>query len=240
MTSDQGAMPVGIIVAMPTEARALGVSGPFNQIVRLGDNTLSYVCGVGTKNARRAAEQLLAAGVRGVVSWGTAGGLIASLAPGTAVLAETVVCADAAYEADRDWVARLDKCLAPEMPTNRQPIYSGGRLVSGAAEKRRLADETGAVAVDMESGAIAEAAVAAGLPFVCIRVIADPGSFSLPSILGATVDKAGFVSVPLALRALLGRPGEIVPTLRLAWYFRRATQVLSRTFRTAGPRLLGP
>ena len=240
MTPEKSAVPVGIIAAMPSEARALGVSGPFNQIVELDDHTLLYVCGVGPENARRATTALLAAGAGGLVSWGIAGGLIANLSPGTLLLAASVVCADAAYETDSDWVSRLSQRITSILQVSHQSIYSGGLLVSSAAEKKQLADESGAVAVDMESGVIAEAAVAAGVPFVCIRVIADPASFSLPSTLGAAINDDGFVSIELALRALARRPGEIVSMLQLALHFRRATKGLALISRVVGPRLLGP
>ena len=59
------------------------------------------------------------------------------------------------------------------------PIHVGGlltvdRVVGNVEEKRALAAETGAAAVDMESGAVAEAALAAAVEVVAVRAILDP------------------------------------------------------------------
>ena len=239
MSSAPKTARVGIIAAMPVEARALGASVPANQISELPDHTLAYVCGIGPDNARRAVTELLAEHATSIVSWGTAGGLVANLVPGAALLASSVVCVDAAYETDDSWVTRLRGRLEPTLNISTQAIYSGGAPVAGTAQKKNLADETGAVAVDMESGAIAEMAVAAGVPFVCVRAVADPLRFSLPDALGGAIDSDGFISVSSVLHGLMRRPADTIPMLRLAMHFHQATRTLALVSRLAGPRLLG-
>ncbi|MDH3766830.1 MAG: hypothetical protein OES99_00100, partial [Gammaproteobacteria bacterium] len=129
---------VGVIAAMPVEARALGASEPFNQILELTSNTYAYVCGAGPDNARRAMQELLTMNVAGVVSWGTAGGLTPNLVPGTALLSKKVICADSAYETDGYWAGRLRDHFNSILTINDEAIYSSGQLVSGMAEKKRL------------------------------------------------------------------------------------------------------
>lgn len=51
-------------------------------------------------------------------------------------------------------------------------LLSQNRIAVTTAEKTRLA-ESGALAVDMESGGVAERTARAGLPFSCIKVVSD-------------------------------------------------------------------
>ncbi len=231
---------VGIIAAMPSEGRSLGLSGARKSTVDLGNGVLAQVCGIGLENARAAANTLVAAGVRGLVSWGIAGGLSDRAVPGTVMLSRTVVCDDAVYETSAAWRERLVNRLAPDLPVSNEAIYSGGVLVSGAADKRRLADETDTIAVDMESGAIAEVAAEAAIGLACIRVVADPVSMTLPPALGAAIDREGFVSLQRAFRGLVQRPGDLWPMLQVATHFRQATSVLGKIARLASVELRTP
>ncbi|MDH3588921.1 MAG: hypothetical protein OEQ74_05920 [Gammaproteobacteria bacterium] len=231
---------VGIVAAMPSEARALGVTVLPNQVQEIDDGVMLYICGVGPDNAARATRKLIEAGAASIVSWGTAGGMVANLASGTPLLSGTIIGTDAAYETDNTWTTRLRERLASSVSFDDAAIYSGGNLVAGETEKKELAAATGAIAVDMESGVIAQAATAAGVPFICIRVIADPLSCTLPSSLGKAIDEEGFVSIAGALKEMARRPAEIIPMMQVALHFRRATQILALISRLAGPRLLAP
>ena len=53
------------------------------------------------------------------------------------------------------------------------PILTVDRIVLTAGEKRRLAAESGAMALDMESAAIASAASARSIPFLAVRGVLD-------------------------------------------------------------------
>ena len=54
-------------------------------------------------------------------------------------------------------------------------------VVVNAAEKREIVQRTGAAVVDMESAAVAKAAKARGLPFLCVKVVIDTPSQPLAS-----------------------------------------------------------
>jgi adenosylhomocysteine nucleosidase len=59
-------------------------------------------------------------------------------------------------------------------------VVTVDKVVWRASEKRALGEVSGAVAVDMESAAIAKVASAAGLPFLVARTISDRAEEDLP------------------------------------------------------------
>lgn len=69
------------------------------------------------------------------------------------------------------------ECVAPAHGLHHGVIASGDRFISTAAEVEHIRQVVhGAVACDMESGAIAQTCLLREVPFACIRVISDtPG-----------------------------------------------------------------
>jgi hypothetical protein len=62
--------------------------------------------------------------------------------------------------------------------------------------KRALFDRTKALAVDMETAAVARAANQSGLPFFAFRIICDPANVSVPEALFRCVDEKGKPRLP--------------------------------------------
>lgn len=60
------------------------------------------------------------------------------------------------------------------------PLVTRPEPVETAEAKSALARETGALAVDMETAAVAEACAAAGIPMLSVRAISDAADASLP------------------------------------------------------------
>src|SRR6185312_9026212 len=102
--------------------------------------------------------------------------LAPNLATGTLVLPAALRAVDgAAHWVALDWHARL--VMAAQ--AHGVAAIVGGMLGADmaavtAAEKASLYGSTGAVAVDLESRRVAEAAARARLPFVILRAISDP------------------------------------------------------------------
>jgi adenosylhomocysteine nucleosidase len=88
--------------------------------------------------------------------------------------------------------------------------------VAHAADKARLFAATGAAVVDMESGAVAAVATAAGLPFAVLRVVCDPAGRDLPPAALVALDGDGAIAALGVLASLLRHPGQIPALLRLA------------------------
>src|ERR1700712_3358374 len=146
---------------------------------------LSIAIGGGTpQGARVAAEQLLQEGARSLVSFGLAGGLDPALTPGDLLAAETVLSGGRLFPCDAALVRRLGVRSVPL-------LLAGDAIVATAREKARLYAESGAAAVDWESGAVAELATEAGIPFAVLRAICDGADRNLPRAAMEGLDSAG-------------------------------------------------
>src|SRR5579871_2881965 len=110
--------------------------------------------------------------IRGVISFGVAGGLDPSLKSGDVVVATEVMSGDARWLAGLS----LNDDLIASMGLGRRRIVRGRlagaeQVVAARHLKEALHLETGAAAVDMESHIAAEYAANAGLPFAALRVV---------------------------------------------------------------------
>ena len=233
------AKPIGIVVALPAEARPLGVRAQRNAIADLQHQARVYVCGVGPDNARRAVQALLAAEVAGLVSWGTAGGLAVEAVAGTCVVPASVIGSDAAYETDAGWCQRI-VAATPAMALHRGALFSSAELATTAAHKASLQADTDAVAIDAESEAVAELASRAQVPFICIRAVVDGAGMALPGFAAHGLDEQGFPATAKMLAELARHPADLRTLPSLARGFGKARRALATIRRAAGPRLLGP
>jgi len=190
--------------------------------------------------ARAEAARLIAEGAVGLVSFGLAGGLSPALASGDLVLADAVVLPDGERIAtDLAWRSRLSARIEIAGRAPHQAAVAGSdRLLATVAAKRALFAATGALAVDMESHAVAEVAHAAGRPFLVLRAIADPADQALPRAATVALGPGGEVRLLAVVRALLDRPAELPALLRLGRQSRRALAALRRVVLLAGPGLV--
>jgi adenosylhomocysteine nucleosidase len=89
-------------------------------------------------------------------------------------------------------------------------------IVASPDEKRRLRQDTGAHLVDMESGAMAAIAGAAGVPFAVLRAICDPSDRALPPAALIALDPGGRIALARIAWSVLTRPGQIGALAALA------------------------
>ncbi|MBN9124625.1 MAG: phosphorylase [Nitrosospira sp. 56-18] len=222
---------IGIVAAMRVEARCITPRRlPFNEPVRLGEGALIWLCGMGGQAAARAAEGLHAAGANALMSFGLAGALDSTLRPGSLILPEYIQV-DRLFPVDLLWRDRLRTLLPNHISVVSGTLAASRHVLTSATAKRALAQTTGACAVDMESGAIAEVAERAGLPFLAVRAISDPIEFSPPSALLDAIRPDGSVELGRLLGLLLR--GRISPRtlLRLAVESRAACSTLATVVR---------
>jgi adenosylhomocysteine nucleosidase len=228
----------GIVAALAAEARTLGPA----QLPRPGaaggmaintlpDGTLLVISGMGGDAAGQAALALVAAGARGLLSFGLAGALDPALQAGTVVLPRAVTDgAGKVHTTDDAWRERL--AARQGALTDRHPLIVDGPLLSVAqplttpATKTQARARTGAVAVDMESFAIARIALEQGVKFAVARVVVDTAADSLPRSVIQATDPRGQVSYPRLLSGLLRRPPDLFALLRLARRYRVALRSL--------------
>jgi adenosylhomocysteine nucleosidase len=110
-------------------------------------------------------------------------------------------------------------------------------VVNTPEAKAELARATHAVAVDMESGAVGEVAASAGVPFLVLRVIADPQALAIPPAALAGSDEFGRPIWPALASALFQRPRDGLALLRVAMHVRTALASLRRVAVVLGSEL---
>jgi adenosylhomocysteine nucleosidase len=222
-------MSLGIVVAMPAEARSLTQRRlvPGEQ-AQLQENISLHLSGIGPKRARRAAEALLENGSTALLSWGTAGGLIPGLFPGVLIIPRRIIAADQTYyDVDLNWHAAIIRRLSSQRNLHTEPVAESAGVLASPAEKKALSHRTGAVAVDMESAAIAAVARGAKVPFMAVRAIVDSVDRPLPKITFVAFSSSGQLSLPRVLKGLLQHPMDLFGLARLGLNFRAAQGTLA-------------
>lgn len=188
-----------------------------------GEALACRLSGANSARALSGARALIAQGCDGLVSFGMAGGLDPALAPGTLVLAEQVIGPEGQhFLCDPNWLRALRGELDGLQPTVNGTVAASSVAVCSVADKRALRAKNGALAVDMESGAVAEAAAEAALPFVVVRVVADPASSAVPAWIMGVLDGKGDVQAGAFVRALARHPLDLFRLIVLAVHSRKA------------------
>jgi len=220
---------VGIVCALQSEARHLGpATRRADSLSTLADGTLLTISGMGSEAASVAARTLADAGATALVSWGMAGGLDPSLAAGTLILPTEIVAPNGTtLPTSRLWRERLSAAVSAHRPAVPGKLVTCTRAVGSVADKAALFRQTGAVAVDMESLAVAEVALSRQLSFLAVRVIVDSAADVLPESVTAAADAAGHLRLWRLLGALTLTPSDLLPLIRLARCYRAAGQALT-------------
>jgi adenosylhomocysteine nucleosidase len=221
---------VGIVAALAAESRALGRATRRGQAhASLADGSLLIVSGMGRAAAGHGARQLVEAGAQALVSFGLAGGLDPALVAGTVVLPSEVISPEGRrFAASSPWRGALHAALAVSQPLCGGTLLTCDAAIGCAADKARAFRDTGAVAVDMESAAVAEVASSHGLPFVAVRAIVDTAGDTLPRALLKVGADGGTLRLGRLLGSLTQTPTDLLRLIRLAHGYRAARRALSR------------
>lgn len=209
----------GIVVGLAAEARIARNLGA----VRIG----------GTRaRAGVAAVQLAAEGTKWLLSFGLAGGLDPRLRPGMLVIPRAALAEGERFAADPTLVDALGGATS-------DLILGASDVVSNAVAKRRLWLQTGAAALDLESGAVARTARGCGLPFAVLRAVCDPAERTLPPAALIALDQAGAIRLLQVLRSVGSDPRQIPALIRLARDAAIARRALIRRVAELGNRFAG-
>jgi adenosylhomocysteine nucleosidase len=227
---------IGIVVALPAEARSLVRQRlGFESLHGLPEGHWLTVSGAGPDAADRAVERLIGRKVDALISWGCAAAIAEHLRPGHLVLAEHIHGEDdQLYPTDPVWRQRLVANLPLQLRTQSGAIRESGRVVGTRTEKASLQQQTGAVAIDMESGAIVRRASAHNLPFLAVRAIADPAMMDFPAAVNRSLNPRGDVRIMELLGHVARRPGEIPDLIRLGQAFKAAMRTLHQVRQHGG------
>jgi adenosylhomocysteine nucleosidase len=153
-----------------------------------------------------------------VVSAGFSGAVLPGLRVGDLIVAEDVC--------DSDGVRQTATWPAGAVPYRRGRLLTVPHIIGSPEEKRRLAQGSGAAAVDMETAVVARLCGEAGVPFGCLRAISDDADMYLSESLLALL-QGGRVKSGRLLAAVLRRPSLIAELLRLGAHTRKAAWELA-------------
>jgi hopanoid-associated phosphorylase len=164
--------------------------------------------------------------IRGVISFGVAGGLDPSLKPGDVVLATEVVAGDGRWLAGLSLNEEVIANLALKRRVVRGGLAGAEEVIVAQARKAALWLQTGAAAVDMESHIAAAYAADAGLPFAALRVISDSAHRSLPALAKSAIRPDGKVDLRKILSGVVRDPSALSALVSTGIDFNRALRSL--------------
>lgn len=174
-----------------------------------------------------------------MLSFGVAGGLDPALAPGTVVVASSVIAPDGSEIATSvPWREVLEAGLnAAGIAFVSGAVVGVEQAIDHPEPKRTIRAATGALCVDMESHVAMRAALQGGLPGLVVRAIADTANDALPDAALSAIGARGEVRIWTLIEALLREPGDLPDLMRLARASRPAFASLRRV--AAVPGLFG-
>lgn len=212
-----------VVVGLAFEARIAGTSRGTTICCRRGDAA-----------ARAMKESLDNPACRGVISFGIAGGLNRQMRSGTHVIASEVITSEGSVRTHEGWSRTLLNSCTDAV---HAPILGTDEVVIEPHQKHDLFARTGAVAVDTESHITALMARERGLPFTCLRIVADPAHRRVPKAAISGLRPDGRAYPAGVIRELIRRPHETPALLAIAHDTWRARRVLARAIALAGDHL---
>jgi len=148
-------------------------AAPFQKITARKSGVSTLLTGVGRRNAEKSVREFLATNSPELVlTCGFAGGLNPELKLGDAVFELT----DSEFGTPSSGLR--DRLLAAGAKPAK--FFCADQIATTVAEKKKMRDETGADAIEMESAAIYGVCRERGIPCATVRVISDTAKEDLP------------------------------------------------------------
>jgi nucleoside phosphorylase len=190
-------------------------AAPFHKLAAQRPGVFTVIVGIGRQNAERSVRRFLAsAAPELVLTCGFAGGLNPELKVGDVVF---------------DVQSPTAKVQSPLLAAGAKPVkfFCADRIATTVAEKKRLRDETGADAVEMESAAIQAVCAEKNIPCATVRVISDPADEDLPLDFNALAKADRSIDFGKLAWAVAKSPGKIGALLALQKKTQLAAQRLA-------------
>ncbi|HEX9047541.1 MAG TPA: hypothetical protein VF988_10985 [Verrucomicrobiae bacterium] len=212
-------------------------AAPFHKVAAQHPGTITLIVGIGRQNADRAIRDFLAKNSPDLVfTCGFAGGLNPELKIGDVVVempgSNRGNEAQIPAESEPSDVGCYEELVA----AGAKPVkfYCADRIATTVAEKKALRNQTGADAVEMESGAIQAVCAEKGIPCVTLRVISDPAYEDLPLDFNALAKPDRSLDFGKLAWAIARSPGKIPQLMAL----RKKTSVAAERLAEALSRAL--
>ena len=183
------------------------------------------------------AESLLREGAEALISFGLAGALAPGLTPGALLVPRAAIDETGArYAVDSEWRMRMiDTLRGAGLWLDERDLLGASGVAASLARKAELHRVTGAVAIDLESHLVAQAAARAGRPFLVLRAIADSATQALPDAAVHGLAPNGKPALGRVLRSVARDPRQIPALIKLAGDTRRGLDTLRSALRAISP-----
>jgi adenosylhomocysteine nucleosidase len=195
---------IGITFALRSESsnlrRALDSSRRDGELIfgKIDNRELAIVhTGVGAKHCNERLEVLIhKARPRVVMSAGFAGAVSDELHAGDLIIGENF--------SDPQFVARASEILRE---ARKAKIFTSSTILESVEQRNEIARESGAAAVDMETGGIANVCKTHGLPLLSLRVISDSPGEPFPAPMSVLFDiRRQRTNWPALIAYVMGNP----------------------------------
>jgi uridine phosphorylase len=203
-------------------------AAPFRKMVEEIPEVSILITGIGRKNAETSLREFLAGGASVPASR-----LVSSLAPPDLVLTcgfagglnPDLKLGEVIFE-----LSTLNSQLSTRfLASGAKPVkfFCADRIATTVAEKKKLRDEIGADAVEMESAAIHAVCAERGIPCATVRVISDTACEDLPLDFNALSKLDKSLNYGKLFSAIAKSPGKIGALMELQKKTRFAAEQLA-------------
>lgn len=242
-------MRIGLVAAMPEECTPLLRQVEGYAVIKLdrfpafrfraGSAEVCLVrAGMGPERAAGAAESLICAfQPETIISFGFGGGVLSGPEVGDLVIAERLLWLKDGRFTEQplphlDTANAVRQALAVALPHLDGHLHLGTFITTCRIENKRelsgrLPEGSACPLLEMESSAVARAAMEAGLPFVAVRAVSDDAGEELGFDLAEFCDIELNVSISRVLLALARKPWILPQLLRLSRNSRLAGKSLA-------------
>ena len=180
-------------------------------------------CGPGYDKARRATQALIDAhSPLWVLSAGFSGALLPEMQIGHIAMADSIVDVHG-----HELTVELNVSSDPQKGLHVGRFVTSDELVRTVKQKQALAERHQAIAVDMESLAVAQVCRDMKTRFLAVRTISDDLSADLPPEVLSVLGSSGTVRLGAAMGSIWKRPGSVKELWKLRETAHRSAERLA-------------
>lgn len=226
---------IGIIAAMPKEAYCLERKILFlRKPVEIEKNIFVCISGVGEENALLSAKKLYDnCNVNALISWGVAGSINSIVKPGDLIIAKEIIGDNIKFMITQKWLNEIVRYLEKKsIHVHVSKLTSTTNICSTITAKKNLSKATAALAVDMESAAIASFSQKNNIDFLAIRSIADDHNTNIPAVICNHTDEYGQPALLQFIFSCLKNPSQIYTLIKIGVCYKKALNTLKKVSTT--------